>query len=83
VQLLIVFLVMCKSVAALVFLCSASNSGFMSSSLCSCVVGDDVTVECACINGVYSHSLFLFTQHHFRFASCDMDNRAGNARYDK
>lgn len=79
----IVFLVMCKSVVALKFLCSASNSSFVSSSVCWCVVGDDVTVECACINGVYSHSLFLFTQHHFRFASCDMDYRTRNARYDK
>ena len=34
-------------------------------------------------NGVYSHSPFLFTQHHFRFALCDMDNRARNARYDE
>lgn len=34
-------------------------------------------------NGVYSHSLFLFTQHHFHFASCDMDCRAGNVRYGK
>lgn len=36
-----------------------------------------------CTNGVYSHSPFLFTQHHFRFASCAMDNRARNSRYDK
>jgi hypothetical protein len=77
----IVFLVICKSVVAFIFFCSASNSSFVSSALCLCIVGD-VTVECACINGVYSHSLFLFTQHHFRFASCDMDNRAGNDRYD-
>lgn len=40
-------------------------------------------LDVPCTNGVYSHSPFLFTQHHFRFALCNMDNRARNARYDE
>jgi len=40
-------------------------------------------LDVPCTNGVYSHSPFLFTQHHFRFELCDMDNRARNARYDE
>ena len=40
-------------------------------------------LDVPCTNGVYSHSPFLFTQHHFRFELCNMDNRARNARYDE
>jgi len=40
-------------------------------------------LDVPCTNGVYSYSPFLFTQHHFRFELCDMDNRARNARYDE
>jgi len=40
-------------------------------------------LDVPCTNGVYSYSPFLFTQHHFRFELCNMDNRARNARYDE
>jgi len=40
-------------------------------------------LDVPCTNGVYSHSPFLFTQHHFHFELCGMDNRARIARYDE